>query len=300
MSEPKAPEGPRRRRRSARLVAAEVALRVLPERQRLVARQALGMAAPWEPGARLRPPPCPPGMDVGPPDFVGVGVQKAGTTWWYQSLASHPQVYHHPGVHKERHFFMRFFDAEFSAADAAEYHRWFPRPAGHLTGEWTPDYMLHFWVPPLLRRAAPDARLLVLLRDPVERIVSGLTHVAHRQAVPDARAATEAYLRGCYADQLDALLVHFDRDRVLVQQFERGREDPAAQLKETLAFLGLPDLAMPVDSGAVTATPGPKVRLPGGARDELVRLYRPSVERLVAAYPQIDVRLWPNFAFLAG
>lgn len=279
---------------------ANAVLRALPDGPSLSARHALGLVAPWEPGARLRPPPCPEGMETGPPDFVGVGAQKAGTTWWYQLLAGHPQVFDHPGAHKERHFFTRFVDADFTGDDEAEYHRWFPRPPGLITGEWTPDYMLHFWVPPLLRRAAPDTKVLVLLRDPVERIVSGLTHVARRQVYPDARAATEAFVRGCYVDQLDALGEHFDPDQVLVQQYERCRADPAGQLKQACAFLGLPDVAAPVDTRPVNETVGGKVVLPEVARRELVRRYRPTVERLQECYPQIDLALWPNFAPTSG
>lgn len=262
-------------------------------------RRSLGLVAPWEPGARLRPPACPPEWATGPPDFVGVGAQKAGTTWWYELLTRHPGVFNHPGAHKERHFFMRFFDTGFGPADVAEYHRWFPRPAGQLTGEWTPDYMLHFWIPRLLQEAAPRAKVLVLLRDPVERIVSGLTHVAERQAVPDARAATEAYLRGMYHAQLELLTRHVDPERVLVQQFERCRQDVAGELGRTLAFLGLPPLGELADATPVNLTRATKVALPAGARADLVGLYRPDVEKLVAAYPQVDVALWPNFRFLA-
>ena len=285
--------------RAARVVA-RTAIDALPARVRQPVRRALGLVAPWEPGARLRPPRCPPGWVVAPPDFVGVGAQKAGTTWWYELLTRHPGIYDNPAAHKERHFFMRFFDAGFGPADVAEYHRWFPRPPGQLTGEWTPDYMLHFWIPRLLQQAAPDAKVLVLLRDPVERIVSGMTHVAVRQAVPDARAATEAYMRGLYGAQLDLLTRHVDPGRVLVQQFERCRCDPVVELGRTFAFLGLepmdPDL---VDPTPVNLTRATKVALPDGMREDLAALYRPDVERLLSAYPQVDASLWPNFRFLA-
>lgn len=264
-------------------------------------RRWLGQVDPWEPGARLRPPRCPAGMIVGPPDFVGVGAQKSGTTWWYELLTRHSQVYNPPGVHKERHFFMRFFDSDFDAGDVLEYHRWFPRPPGHQAGEWTPDYMLHFWIPRLLKLAAPQTKLLVLLRDPVERIVSGLTHVAVRQAVPDARAATEAYLRGRYFEQLHGLASHFDPTRILVQQYEKCCLDPHRELERTLEFLGLPlgvQSTVSLDT-PVNRTSAAKVRLGQATRDELVSLYRHDVEQLLAAYPGIDVSLWPNFAFLA-
>src|SRR6266516_2935809 len=138
----------------------------LPPRTRRVVLRAFGRRAPWDPGFDFHAPDCPPGLKTGPPSFVGVGVQKAGTTWWFSLIERHPGVYAHPGFHKERHFFSQFWARDFSDADVAEYHRWFPRPPGMLTGEWTPDYASAHWVAPMLHAAAPEAKLLLMLRDP--------------------------------------------------------------------------------------------------------------------------------------
>jgi len=54
---------------------------------------------------RPEPPPPPPGFVTGPPDFVGVGAQKAGTTWWFRLIEAHPGVYHDPDQRPELHFF---------------------------------------------------------------------------------------------------------------------------------------------------------------------------------------------------
>ena len=114
----------------------------------------------------------------------------------------------------------------------ARYHALFPRPDGALAGEWTPGYMLDFWTPPLLRRAAPDAKLLVLLRDPVERFRSGLTLTENRLTLGwSARAAANGgFQRGIYADQLLRLWSAFPREQVLVLQFERCVRDPRGEL----------------------------------------------------------------------
>ena len=135
-----------------------------------------GRFAPWEDGFDFTPPQPRPGEVAGPPDFVGIGAQKAGTTWWFALIASHPGVAQRDDIHKERHFFDRFAARSFGAEQCTQYHGWFPRPAGMVTGEWTPDYMHLGWVPSLLADAAPRTRLLVLLRDPVERFQSGLAH----------------------------------------------------------------------------------------------------------------------------
>ncbi len=175
----------------------------LPPGMRRGLLHALGRYAPWEEGFDFTPPRPAPGEVAGPPDFVGIGVQKAGTTWWYDLIVSHPRVSAHPGLHKERHYLDRFGAVPFSAADVAGYHGWFPRPPGTVTGEWTPDYFSYPWVPPLLRRAAPQARLLLLLRDPVDRFRSGLGHLERLGLPRDAPAVADAVERGFYAARSD-------------------------------------------------------------------------------------------------
>ncbi len=244
-----------------------------------------------------RPPACPPGWVVAPPDFVGVGVQRSGTTWWHDLVVAHPGV--HAGAPKELQFLRRYWQRPFTDADAAEYHRFFARPPGQLAGEWSPGYLSHFWVPPALRRAAPDARILVVLRDPVERYVSGFALQGEtRWARPSA--ASMAFRLGCYATQLDQLFASFPREQVFVLQFERCVEAPAAELARTYRFLGLDDTFVPEGLTAVrNANRGRKQVLPEETERALVVAYTHEVQRLRDELPELDVRRWPNFAHLA-
>jgi hypothetical protein len=148
----------------------------LPAPARRSILHALGKYAPWEDGFDPTPPHAQGAEVTGAPDFVGIGVQKSGTTWWYDVICAHPDVYSRDDIHKERHFFGRFATRPFGPAECSLYHDWFPRLPGRLTGEWTPDYIHLPWVPELLAQAAPRTRLLALLRDPVERFRSGLAH----------------------------------------------------------------------------------------------------------------------------
>ncbi len=187
---------------TARGRAAAAFLKLPPSLQRQ-ALHAVGRYAPWEAGFDQHAPVPAPGLVVGPPDFVGVGVQKAGTSWWFNVITAHPGAYHHRDFHKERHFFShRYLSASLSAGDVAEYHRWFPRPTTRITGEWTPDYLHQHWTPSMLRVAAPQAKLLVLLRDPVERFRSGLDHHRQRGERLTPAIAGEAFSRGLYGQQL--------------------------------------------------------------------------------------------------
>ena len=63
----------------------------LPPNVRLAALHRLGRYAPWEARFDFTPPAPGPGEEVGAPDFVGIGVQKAGTTWWYALDAEPPR-----------------------------------------------------------------------------------------------------------------------------------------------------------------------------------------------------------------
>jgi hypothetical protein len=273
------------------------ALQKLPPSLRLATLHALGRYAPWEPQFDFTPPALGPGEVAGPPDFVGIGVQKAGTTWWYGLLAAHPDVSSRPDIHKERHFFDRFATAAFTSAEIARYHGWFPRRPRTLAGEWTPDYFSSPWVAPLLAQAAPQAKLLLLLRDPVERFRSGLDHAARSGRAASGSVIVDTVERGYYDRALTQWLEHFDPGQLLVLQYERCTVDPVGALATTFRFLGLPDAAMPAESQARSGGPGHA--LDDDARARLVEIYAPDVAALCARCPEIDVALWPNFAYLA-
>lgn len=251
--------------------------------------------APRTSAAALPPPPE--GWLPGPPDFVGVGTARSGTSWWDDLIHRHPDVARAPGVPKEVHFFDERWATGLDDAAVDAYHAHFARPAGARAGEWTPGYMLDPWTPRLLRQAAPEARLLVLLRDPLERFRSGRTLAENRLTVgatPRA-AANAAFQRGLYADQLLRLWRVFPRSRVLVLQYERCVRDPRAELRRTFAFLDLdPAVADGLDvERRVNETRGPKVDLDAWQERTLIERYAPENERLAALLPdELDLSLW--------
>jgi hypothetical protein len=257
-----------------------------------------GMPAP------APPPPCPPDCRTGPPDFIGVGGQRCGTTRWFRLLASHPEVAA-PPLAKELHYFDRFYRGGFGEEDAARYREYFPRRQGQKAGEWTPLYASAPWIPRLLAEAAPEAKLLMLVRDPVERLASGLQHngrQAREHGLPMSRLApVEAFGRGLYGVHLDGILAHFDRSRILVLQYERCSLEPLAELRRTFEFIGVSDPGfVPAGLDARPNSQPAKPEFDSDTRRAYARAYREDVVALASAFPQIDLRLWPNFAELAG
>jgi hypothetical protein len=246
------------------------------------------------------PPPLEPGDRAGPPDFVGVGVQRAGTKWWYELIVDHPGVRRVASTKKELHYFDRFWQEEFTDADAEGYQCFFPRAEGELAGEWTPRYMHDPWIPGLLRRAAPDARMLVMLRDPVERYQSGIAReqrlAAKRGQPVDASVWSDAFARGLYAMQIERLLEHFREESILVLQYERCAEDPLPELRRTYEFLGAEPGHEPASLRDWVGRVNAKDELPSHVRRDLIAGYREDVEELVGLCPEVDLLLWPNFA----
>ena len=248
-------------------------------------------------------PEVPEGWTIGPPDFIGIGVQKAGTTWWWKLLEKHPDTV---GSIKETHEITRLGWRPMFDKDQESYHRYFPRPEGKIAGEWTPRYMTVPGAVDTMKAVAPNAKILVLLRDPVERYRSGVGQWQKRKERRGKRlnlwaGRKDAYARSFYGFTLQRYVEAFGRDQMLILQFEKCRENPAREYRKTLAFLGLRDwlpdedvLGKPVNVSR--KRPSPK------ALDEpadLVESLEDDVRLLLSFAPEIDLSLWPNFRHLA-
>ena len=202
------------------------------------------------------------------PDFLLIGAPKAGTTALHSALAAHPGLY--MSAVKEPKFFLtdgpppvrgggpgdvqtyrehiwrrEDYEALFAAA----------RP-GMLCGESTPFYLYDHAAQSRIRHLIPHAKLIVTLRDPVERAHSNWTHLwsAGLEPVGDFLRACEAeerrvaagwahfwhYTRlGRYGEQLDHLLTQFPREQVHILRYRDLVDDPAQTLEQICAFLGV-------------------------------------------------------------
>ena len=238
----------------------------------------------------------------GPPDFIGMGTQRSGTTWWQRLLKRHPAIKTPLNRKKEQHFFDKFGKRPMQPSDIAHYHELFPRGPGELSGEWTPRYMRDIWGPRVVAQAAPDAKVLIMFRDPVERYRSGVLHQGQRTPYRDAAwLATDAIERGRYALQLRRVYDYFDEDQVLVLQYEQCRVDPFEQYRRTLDFIGAPwhEPKEPTRTRG-TAQKSHKEPIWDDLRYAITRELEAEVSELAELVPGLDVSLWPNFAHLAS
>ncbi len=206
------------------------------------------------------------------PDFVVIGGKKCGTTFLYHLLAQHPLV--QPAASKELHFFDALFEE-----GTDWYRQCFPAPRWEdgrktITGEASP-YMAHRHAPERMAEVVPHARLIALLRNPVERAYSDYQMVARKdrehktfeeaiglyrpteagEARPPGKDGqnpeseerpaldedSEYLSRGIYVDQLLRWAEFFPREQMLVLKSEDFFDEPEESLKEVLEFLGLPE-----------------------------------------------------------
>ena len=238
---------------------------------------------------RNHPPRCPDGWHTGAPDFVGIGCQRAGTSWWFDLLVQHPQV--SPAVRpKELHFLMKL-RADPSRRD--EWYRFFPRPPGSIAGEFTPAYILPPG-PAVLAEVAPVAKVIVLVRDPVDRLESAITMEARRRGAGlTLEILSSAERRSRYSELIEYTYRHFAPDQVHVLQYEQCVADTPGQLARTHAFLGIDAGHVPPGfDRPVNQTRSQKLRLSDSERAELVERLWPDIQRLPDLVPGVDLSLW--------
>ena len=274
---------------------------LVPPDQRADLRHWLGRYLAWEEGFDLAAPEPRAGETTGPPDFVGVGVAMAGARWWFRLLTDHPGVSHRNDLPMDRHYLTHFSTRPFGHAEILGYHAWFPRPPGTITGEWTPSYLGQPWIAPLLAEAAPRAKVLAMVRDPVERLRMSLGRARKQHRGEHVGwHISDAVNRGFYADPLRRMLEHVPAERVLVLQYERCIADPAAQVEATYRFLGLDDSHRPARHLLMLPRPDrrPGLELDPDTVERLVELYAPDVAELARLVPDLDLSLWPSFAGL--
>jgi hypothetical protein len=244
------------------------------------------------------PPPAVRGNEeIGAPDFVGVGTMRSGTTWWYGLLAAHPAVAEPEQRRKGVHFFDHF--QRVVPFDPISYHRYFPRRPSMVCGEWTPRYMYDYWTPPMLRKAAPNAKLLVLLRDPITRFLSGLSHHRSRGYQITQALLHQQYERSLYGAQIHTLLAHYPTEQVLVLQYERCAADPIGQVRRTLEFIGVDPADWRGESvihNRVNQTYTAMPELDPATYEVLVTALRADLSGLFALLPDLDPDLWPASA----
>ncbi len=181
------------------------------------------------------------------PNLLIIGGMKCGTTSLHYYLQQHPQIF--MSRIKELNY---FHAARNWSRGRAWYEAQFPvdRPVRGESSPYYTDFPVDPGIPARMRDLVPQAKLIYLVRDPVQRIISQYVHhvAINREHRPFAEACgAPPYLNHSrYARQLEHYLAHFPRAQILVVPAESLRTDRLATLRDIFQFLGVaPDFVSP-------------------------------------------------------
>ena len=216
------------------------------------------------------------------PHFLGLGTQKGGTTSLQQLLEQHPGVY--LPTCKEVHYFTLHTKkpADWYAAHYSEAKQ------KQRRGDITPFYLFHPEVPNRIRMLLPRARMIVLLRDPVERALSQVFHARRLgfealevadalAAEPERLASGSAYslqkhsyvARSRYLEQLDRYEAHFPRRQLLVLKSEDLFANTIKVWEKVQRFLKLRPIPLPQEIPHANAGSNEAEKVSDAVRNQL-------------------------------
>jgi sulfotransferase family protein len=204
------------------------------------------------------------------PNCFIVGAQKAGTSSLYHYLIQHPQV--HKSFKKEIHYFNGGTEESQNKYAYGEnwYRAHFPKQKQlkhkDICVDATPIYLFDPTVAQRIHKLTPTAKIIILLRDPVERAISHYFHVKRwgfeklpiEQALAqEAARLTECYsqkdfkkpsfrlysyqARGLYLEQIKYYEKYFAQEKILIINSTDLFRDPKLTLKQVFSFLNITD-----------------------------------------------------------
>ncbi len=176
------------------------------------------------------------------PNFLGIGAMRSGTTWLYQILKSHSEVYICP-YKKELHFFdmnynrgLDWYQQFFPSSNRSQKYK--------AIGEITPKYLYDPLVPKRVYEMFSNIKFIVVLRNPVERAISHYKLICMKFNVKTTLEEyvskfPEIFERGYYFKQLVKWFSFFPKNRFLILIFEDIMENPINALKSISEFLNI-------------------------------------------------------------
>ncbi len=177
------------------------------------------------------------------PNFLYIGTSKAGSTWLFNTLAVHPEVF----LASDKGLY--YFDSHYSKGQDWYLEHFAGARSYGASGCISHSYLSSDEAPSRIATLNPGMRLLVCLREPVDRAFSDyLDLVKNQQHDGSFETALERFPRllgrGHYARYLEQYRQHFPDEQMLVQLFDDLKTDPQRYADECFRFLGVGPLTL--------------------------------------------------------
>ena len=183
------------------------------------------------------------------PDFIGVGFPRCATTWIFENLKKHPKIC--VSDIKETKFFIDIYN---NKQDLKKYKNYFSSCAsGKIKGEFTPGYINNKSSLLNIQESCPDSKLIISLRDPLEREISGYMNRFRHDTI-NKKDIESFFSRefdsktDFYYPKLKFLFNIFDRDQIHIILFKDIKNNPKEVLTNLFDFL---EIDKEVDLGGV-------------------------------------------------
>ena len=172
-------------------------------------------------------------------DFIGVGFQRCSTTWISDCLSAHPEI--HLANVKE----LQFFNYNFEKGIEWYHKQFHPKEAESIAGEYTPDYIVDEVTVRRIAEYAPNAKLIVSLRNPFDRLISSYRLCLSQNAIPNVNIAEaikilpRIYSDGLYAKHIKFLLEFYKTEQIFITTTEDIQRNPTKITKNLYEWLGV-------------------------------------------------------------
>lgn len=175
--------------------------------------------------------------------FAGIGVQKSASGWMFRGLEAHPGVATPMDPARKE---VNYFNYDWHLGHGW-YEALFPPLDHRVRGEFSVLYAASADVPERIRRYNPDMRLVLCLRDPIDRAMSQHRYLVGRGLVPDRlRRFTDAWEenpsyaeQSLYADVVERFRQAFPAEQLLVLDYDDVRRDPGGVLSRLFDHVGV-------------------------------------------------------------
>ncbi len=226
------------------------------------------------------------------PDFIIIGAQKGGSTWLRKNLEKHPQIFF-PTLEgtsdptEVRYFCQRLY------RPLSWYTNLFRTAGNRLAGEKSPNYyMISKWRIRLIRMLMPDVKLILLLRNPIERTWShALMNLVKLSKRNFNDVSSESFyghferteLKGHYTQVISHWEYIFDPKQIYIGFYDGIEKCPKQLLHEVISFLGVStEVELEAFPWANKVNKGLGIPMPEEYRlylqnmyhDEIIRLYK--------------------------
>ncbi len=180
------------------------------------------------------------------PNFLVIGAPRCGTSWLARNLRAHPEIY--LPNDKELHYFDRHYEK-----GIAWYEKFFINSTEPVVGEATPAYFYNPVIPELIHQTLPNAKLIVSLRNPVDRAYSHFWYRYTDRKIKMKNSSFEEQLiknprlieEGLYSKSLHRYFDIFPKNNILIMHYEEIKTNPGKYMNTVYRFLEVDDKFKP-------------------------------------------------------